>query len=232
MFTKQRFLNMGWFRKLYRPLQPLYKPLVQRLRRGNQNRVQLQRSRQQIQQQIRTQNPPYKVIVGAGETQYAGWIATDYPALDITSTEDWQRYFIPQSIQRIVAEHVLEHLTTEQLRQFLRAVRPYLTDDARIRIAVPDGYHPDPTYIEYVRPKGSGAGSDDHKILYNCELLAKEVQQAGFVCELLTYHDAQGQFHETEWYEADGYIERTGGTRILDGKQFIYTSLIVDCLPE
>jgi predicted SAM-dependent methyltransferase len=223
---------MGWFRKLYRPLQPLYKSLVQRLRRGNQNRVQLQHSRQQIQQQISVQNPPYKVIVGAGKTQYTGWIATDYPALDITKAEDWQRYFAPQSIQRIVAEHVLEHLTTEQLRQFLQAVRPYLADDARIRIAVPDGYHPDPTYIKYVRPNGSGLGSDDHKVLYNYELLAKVVEQVGFICELLAYYDAQGQFHKNEWDIADGYIERIGGTRTLDGKQFSYTSLIVDCLPE
>jgi predicted SAM-dependent methyltransferase len=232
MFTKQRFLNMRWLRKLYRPLQPLYKPLVQRLRRGNQNKVQLQHSRQQIQQQISTQNSPYKVIVGAGDTHFAGWIVTDYPALDITKAEDWQQYFAPQSIQRIVAEHVMEHLTTEQLRQFLHAVRPYLTHDARIRIAVPDGYHPDPTYIEYVRPNGSGAGSDDHKVLYTYELLVKEVQQTGFTCELLEYYDAAGQFHRNAWDAADGFIERTGGTRNIGGKQFEYSSLIVDCLPE
>jgi YD repeat-containing protein len=223
---------MGWFRKLYRPLQPLYTPIVQQIKRSWYDKSQLQRSRQQIQQQISVQHAPYKVIVGAGESQFTGWIATEYPALDITNPEDWQRYFTPQSIRRILAEHVLEHLTTEQLRQFLHAVRPYLTHDARIRIAVPDGFHPDPLYIEYVRPNGSGAGSDDHKVLYTCEMLSAEVKRAGFDCQLLEYYDTTGQFHRNEWDAADGFIERTDGTRTLDGKQFSYTSLIVDCVPE
>jgi predicted SAM-dependent methyltransferase len=224
---------MDSLRKLYRPLQPLYAPIVQNIKRNWWDSVQLQRSRQQIQQQISAQNPPYKVIVGAGETRYEGWIATDKPALDITNPADWQRHFAPQSIDRIVAEHVMEHLTTEQLRQFLYAVRPYLTDDAGIRIAVPDGYHPDPTYIEYVRPGGSvDGGADDHKVLYNHELLANEVQQAGFACDLLEYHDAAGQFHRNQWDKANGHIERTGGKRELYGKEFDYKSLIVDCLPE
>jgi predicted SAM-dependent methyltransferase len=223
---------MGWLRKLYRPLQPLYAPIVQTIKRNRYDNLQLESSRQQIQQQISAQNPPYQVIVGAGETRYEGWIATDYPALDITNPADWQRFFAPQSVRRIVAEHVMEHLTTDQLHQFLHAVRPYLTHDAHIRIAVPDGYHPDPLYIEYVRPNGSGDGADDHKVLYNHELLANEVQQAGFVCELLEYYDAAGQFHRNKWDKADGYIERTGGYRTLGDKQFSYTSLIVDCLPE
>jgi predicted SAM-dependent methyltransferase len=223
---------MDSLRKLYRPLQPLYAPIVQKIKRNWWDSVQLQRSRQQIQQQISAQNPPYKVIVGAGETHYTGWIATDYPALDITNAQDWQQYFAPQSIDRIVAEHVMEHLTTEQLRQFLHAVRPYLTHDAGIRIAVPDGYHPHPMYIEYVRPDGSGDGAKDHKVLYNHELLANVVQQAGFTCELLEYHDAGGQFHRNQWDKADGHIERTGGVRIFDGKEFNYKSLIVDCFPE
>jgi predicted SAM-dependent methyltransferase len=223
---------MGWFRKLYLPLQPLYTPIIRRIKRSYWEKVYLKHSRQQIQEQIRTQPLPYKVIVGAGETQYTDWIATDYPALDITNAKDWQRYFAPQSIHRIVAEHVLEHLTTAQLRQFLHAVRPYLTRDACIRIAVPDGYHPNPLYIEYVRPDGKGPGSDDHKVLYTCDRLVAEVEDAGYTCQLLEYFDADGQFHKTEWQAADGYIERTGGYRSIGDKQFSYTSLIIDCLPR
>jgi len=232
MFTKQRFLNMRWLRKLYRPLQPLYAPIVQKIKRNRYDNLELERSRQQIQQQISAQNPPYLVIGGAGKTRYEGWIATDKPGLDITNPADWQRFFAPQSVRRVLAEHVMEHLTTDQLRQFLHAVRPYLTHDAGIRIAVPDGFHPDPTYIEHVRPGGSGDGAKDHKVLYNYEMLANEVQQAGFVCELLEYHDAAGQFHKTEWHAADGFVERTRGTRTIGDKKFPYSSLIVDCLPE
>ena len=35
------------------------------------------------------------------------------------------------------------------------------------RIAVPDGFHTDPSYIENVKPGGTGEGSEDHKNLFN-----------------------------------------------------------------
>ena len=54
---------------------------------------------------------PLRVVLGAGGTSYPGWIGTDRETLDLTSPRDWSRLFAPGSIDRLLAEHVFEHLT-------------------------------------------------------------------------------------------------------------------------
>jgi len=41
-----------------------------------------------------------------------------------------------------------------------------------LRVAVPDGFHPNPGYIERVKPGGTGPGAGDHKILYTYRTLS------------------------------------------------------------
>ena len=115
---------------------------------------------------------PLKIIIGAGATRYDGWIATDIPAFDILNREHWTLLFPEHSIDRMLAEHVFEHLTPEQLAAVLREARRYLNSGGRIRFAVPDGNHPDPNYIDRVRPGGSGIGASDHKVLYDCDSIS------------------------------------------------------------
>ncbi len=101
----------------------------------------------------------------------------------------------------------------------------------RLRIAVPDGFHPDLNYIEYVKPGGTGFGSDDHKVLYNYESLTNILEKAGFQIKLLEYWDEKGEFHFQDWLSADGYVERS---RLYDPRNqdgtLSYTSLIIDAI--
>ena len=212
-----------------RMLRPLYAPLVRAYRR----RAALRQARTAIRTQVeemRGSGQALKVIIGAGSTRYEGWIATDIPAFDILKHEHWARLFQPNSIDRMLAEHVFEHLTAEQFQDVLRIARIYLADGGRIRIAVPDGYHPNPDYIQHVRPGGLGEGADDHKVLYTCDLMGDLLAAQGYDVQLLEYYDAAGEFHHRAWQAADGFVRRSAwhDSRNAAG-QLVYTSLIVDC---
>ena len=215
--------------RLKRLFSPLYAPLVRRFRRAKSLRAQRRRIRTDVRQ-CRAASRDIKIIIGAGETRYDGWIATDIPAFDILNPAHWAQLFPPKAIDRMLAEHVFEHLTTAQLGEFLQIAGPYLAPAARIRIAVPDGHHPDANYIERVRPGGSGIGADDHKVLYTWELISEVLGEFDFHYQLLEYFDAEGTFHRHEWSEQDGFIRRSAkyDRRNADG-DLNFTSLIIDC---
>jgi predicted SAM-dependent methyltransferase len=170
-----------------------------------------------------------KIVVGSGGTVFDGWISTDLETLDITSPLNWQRLFEPGCIDRILAEHVLEHLSERDCRTSLGECFCYLKPGGLLRIAVPDGFHPDPPYRECVRPGGTGDGASDHKVLYNYILLTEKLEGAGFNVQLLEYWDEKGMFHFHKWSSEDGHIFRS---RLFDPRNrdgsLAYTSLIVD----
>jgi len=171
-----------------------------------------------------------KVIIGAGATRYSGWIATDLPAFDILKGGHWARLFPRRSIDRMLAEHVFEHLTAEQFAAFLGRARAYLKPSGRIRIAVPDGNHPDADYIARVRPGGSGPGAAEHKLLYTCAQMGALLRQSGYQYTLLEYFDAAGLFQRRPWEAQDGFIRRSAAhDRRNAAGELRYTSLIVDC---
>ena len=160
-----------------------------------------------------------KVIIGAGQTRYAGWIATDVPSFDVRRCQDWARLFPPGSIDRMLAEHVFEHLTVEEFAEFLMAAKAYLSSIGRMRIAVPDGHHPDSDYISRVRPGGSGEGAFDHKVLYNFDIIGQLLHEKGYKFDLLEYFDEAGQFYRRPWSAADGslgaQLSTTNATRVV-----------------
>ena len=213
-------------------LRPLYAPFVRSYRR----QAHLKRERQTIRAQVEQMQQvgrTVKVILGAGATRYDGWIATDIPAFDILKHEHWARLFQPNTVERILAEHVIEHLTIDQFKDFLRIARIYLASGGRIRLAVPDGRHPDPDYIARVRPGGTGEGADDHKVLYTGELMRATLTGQGYDCQLLEYYDASGEFHHRDWHPEDGFVRRSAfhDARNANGR-LAYTSLMVDCWPR
>lgn len=181
---------------------------------------------------LRLSNQPLKVVIGAGPTHYPGWMLTDIPFLDATDAAQWKRIFSKGGIQRILAEHVFEHLTTEQFCQFLRAIRPLMAPDGFIRIAVPDGFHPDADYIEWVKPGGIGPSSDTHLLMYDYQLLTDLLRREKYQFCLLEYFDENGQFHKTDWDAEDGMINRSADhDRRNKARPLAYTSLIVDFWP-
>src|SRR5690554_2271245 len=91
-----------------------------------------------------------RVVLGAGGIYQEGWIATDIDRLNIVQEQDWHALFVPNSIDVLLAEHVWEHLTLEEGVIGLKHCFQFLKPGGYFRIAVPDGNHPDPEYIEYV----------------------------------------------------------------------------------
>jgi predicted SAM-dependent methyltransferase len=178
-----------------------------------------------------------KINIGAGpdglRPEYADWISVDKDFLDITMEEDWLN-FTPgySSLDNILAEHVWEHLTDKDTQLANTNCYKFLKKGGRLRIAVPDGFNTDKDYIERVKPGGSGIGSDDHKILYNYQIMSERLKSAGFErIEFLEYWDENQNFNHIDWKVDDGFIKRSlkYDSRNKDGK-LGYTSLIVDAI--
>ena len=212
-----------------RLLQPVYAKPLRALRLWKGFRAEQRRIHAEVLQ-ARQAGQPVKIIIGAGQTHFPGWIATDIPAFDIRRPPHWRRLFPPASINNLLAEHVFEHLTSAQFSDFLATARDFLAIDGRIRIAVPDGNHPSSGYIKQVRPGGSGAGADDHKVLYTQASLCQLISGQGYAYALLEYFAADGVFHSQPWSAEAGFVSRSAAhdERNRDGA-LRYTSLLVDC---
>lgn len=214
-----------------RLLRPIYAPLLRRLRRRQSFLSEQSRIREAVRRTQQSEST-IKIIIGAGQTRFEGWISTDAPAFDVRNRDHWRKLFPPATIDRMLAEHVFEHLTSDELAKCLEIAAQYLAPSGRVRIAVPDGNHPDAEYIRRVQPGGIGVGAGDHKALYTCDLIGDLMRKQSYQFELLEYFDAEGQFHQSEWSADDGFISRSADhdARNAEG-QLNYTSLIVDCWP-
>lgn len=169
-----------------------------------------------------------RIIVGAcEEDKYEGWIATSKARLDLLREADWAN--LENSVDAILAEHVWEHLDGDAAIVAAQNCFNSLKPDGYIRVAVPDGWHPDEDYIDRVRPGGWGAGSEDHHVLYTYSTLKAVFEFVGFQVTLLEYFDERGTFHYQEWTPADGMITRSArfDSRNVTG-ELAYTSIIMD----
>lgn len=177
-----------------------------------------------------------KVIVGAGSTFQLGWKSLTQDELDLLDSAGWARTFTPSSVDVLLAEHVWEHLTlAEGLKAALNCHR-YLKRGGYMRVAVPDGLHPEPNYIDWVRPGGIW-NPDDHKVLYTYKTLGDVFTQAGFKVLLLEWFDEQGRLNVGKWSMQDGNIMRSAKhwyahTFLSLVVKAPYTSLIIDAYKE
>ncbi len=172
-----------------------------------------------------------RIVVGASGIYPPGWVPTDINTLNLLRLADWNAYFAEASIDAILAEHVWEHLSAaEGLIAALHCFR-YLKPGGYLRVAVPDGLHPDQHYIAQVRPGGTGAGADDHQLLYTYRSATALFAHVGFQVRLLEYFDEAGNFHFHDWAPSAGMIRRS---RRFDprnaGGVLAYTSLILDAV--
>jgi predicted SAM-dependent methyltransferase len=173
-----------------------------------------------------------KFNIGAAKFGYEnGWLFTDIDSLNITKANDWKTYLRFLKLDKIVAEHVWEHLSDKDTELANKNCFYFLKKRGVLRLAVPDGLNPDKSYIEWVRPGGSGAGAYDHKILYTYKIMKERLEHAGFTVDLLEYWDENGIFHFKEWSDDGGRISRSKryDPRNQEGK-LNYTSLIVDAV--
>lgn len=174
---------------------------------------------------------PLRLVIGASGKTTPGWHETEQRYLDLLIPADWERLFVPGSIDAIFAEHVWEHLTPEDALTAARNCHRFLAKGGSLRVAVPDGFHPNPEYIAAVRPGGTGAGADDHRVLYDYARLREVFEAAGFAVELLEYFDGNGVFHRTDWSDERGHVRRSARYDERNaGGTLAYTSIILDAV--
>ena len=97
-----------------------------------------------------------KVIIGAGEQRWDGWIATHREDLDLCDAESWRRWFGARWASALLCEHVFEHLTETEGRAAAAICFAYLEPGGFLRVAVPDAFFPDADYQAMVKPGGPG----------------------------------------------------------------------------
>lgn len=170
-----------------------------------------------------------KIILGAGGVTRAGWLATEQHQLDLMQPGTFAAIgLLPGTVDAFLAEHVWEHIDADQGQAAAALCYEYLRPGGHLRLAVPDGLHPDPDYIEWVRPGGSGPGCDSHHVLYNHRSLSVVLTGAGFEVRLLEYWDEAGTFRCYRWDADDGFVERSALHDPRNEHGLHYTSLMMD----
>lgn len=174
-----------------------------------------------------------RIVLGASGYHDPGWIPSEIDFLNLLRPNDWERFFKPNSIDAMLAEHVWEHLTPAEGLFAARVCFQYLKPRGYLRVAVPDGFHPSPAYLEHVRVGGTGAGADDHKVLYNYKTLTGLFEEAGFRVKLYEHFDEAGHFHCEAWLPEDGTILRSAKFDERNrGGVLNYTSIVIDAIKD
>ncbi|MBX3103245.1 MAG: methyltransferase domain-containing protein [Bacteroidetes bacterium] len=230
-------------KKLIRPVLDLF-PFLTNYRTRRWMRL----SEEQFHKRIQQHTGPLNIIIGAMNSQYPGWVSTNWNELDMTKGHQWKRYFSEKKCDKIMLEHVLEHISEEDIARFLAAAYASLKSGGTLRIAVPDGYNPDERYIDFVKPavprKGQEKseypwvkptdkiiGDPNHKSLLNIDSLSAALQRAGFEVHPLEYYTPEGGLVANYPNDDNGVIYRTVSKdfRCYDfGKTF--NSLIIDAV--
>jgi predicted SAM-dependent methyltransferase len=155
---------------------------------------------------------PLRVIIGAGDQQWPGWVVTQKEQLDFLNPEDWQDSFHNRPVDALLCEHVWEHLTESEGRAAAALCFRWLRPGGYLRVAVPDGNYPDPDYQILARVGGPGPKDHPaagHKTLYDYKTFSDIFTGAGFNVDLLEYCDNQGRFQYHQWSVDDGPIYRS-----------------------
>jgi predicted SAM-dependent methyltransferase len=184
-----------------------------------------------------------KIIVGAGGVTQPGWLSLEARDLDIRDRNSWLRRYAPGTVDAVLAEHVLEHLTPIEARAAADNVYEFLKPGGYWRIAVPDGYNPDPDYHGFASPAGvyqriwNPILNDfpSHQVFYNVYSLTDLLKGSGFAVRPLEWFSPDGQFIRDAWSHAQGQIRKAFGTDHVARMNFwVYgwdnLSLIVDAL--
>lgn len=138
-------------------------------------------------------NIPLNLVLGAALTSQKNWISTNEDYFDITKSWDWRRCLGRNpNLNKLLAEHVLEHLTYEETNNFLALAYSYLNDGGTLLIAVPDGNHPDLEYRKNTGINGIGPDASDHKQFINWQAIFSLCTSNGFSVELLEGYDSSG----------------------------------------
>ena len=185
-----------------------------------------------LKSKIKNTSGKLQIIIGAHHTDYENWLPTNIENLNLLRTESFQDLFGDKKVSRFLAEHVFEHITYSDALIALKNCYSYLEKGGAVRIAVPDGLHPNQDYIDMVKPGGFGEGAHDHQLLYDYKKLSKVFEDAGFKVNLLEYYDEEGTFHYNDWDSKDGHVIRSKRYDKRFNEPLGYSSLIIDGIKE
>lgn len=153
-----------------------------------------------------------KLIIGAGNTVFDGWITTQEGDLNLLNPCDFTQHLNGKLADAMLAEHVWEHMTIDDGLLAAKNCYDFLKPGGYIRCAVPDAYFRNDWYQNMVQVGGPGPVDHPaytHKVLYNYKTFHKVFEDAGFDVELLEYCDEEGRFHYKYWNSLDGHIGRS-----------------------
>jgi predicted SAM-dependent methyltransferase len=111
-----------------------------------------------------------KLILGAGQTSFEGWISTQETDLDLLNRNDFEKNYKENSIDAMLAEHVWEHMTKEEGIVAATNCYDYLKEGGYLRVAVPDLNFRNESYQNMVKVGGPGPidhPAYTHKIVYD-----------------------------------------------------------------
>jgi predicted SAM-dependent methyltransferase len=185
-----------------------------------------------LRSKIKSSSGKLQIIIGAHNTDYEKWLPTNIHSLNLLETSSFEHLFGNKKASRFLAEHVFEHISYSDALIALKNCYNFLEKGGAVRIAVPDGLHPNPEYINMVKPGGFGEGAHDHKLLYDYKKLSKVFEEAGFKVNLLEYYDEEGTFHYNDWDSKDGHVIRSKRYDKRFNEPLGYSSLIVDGIKE
>ena len=176
------------------------------------------------------------LILGAALTKQKGWFSTNQEWLDISRENHWKRLFNSKKrVRKVLAEHVFEHLTLQEMRNALSLIYENLTLGGSLRVAVPDGNNPNFEYRKNCGINGIGADAEDHKQFITFELFREEALKVGFEVKLIEGYLKNKQLIFEEFDYNLGYVMRSrrniNNLLPREGWDFTdaNTSLIVDC---
>ncbi|NQX55309.1 hypothetical protein HQN86_16925 [Pedobacter panaciterrae] len=186
----------------------------------------------QLKAKIKNSTGKLQIIIGAHTTDYKDWLPTNIENLNLLEIASFDNLFGDKKADRFLAEHVFEHISYDDAIVALKNCNKYLKKGGVVRIAVPDGFHPNPDYINMVKPGGHGEGAHDHKLLYDYKTLSKAFEESGYRVNLLEYYDENGQFHFKEWDSKDGHVIRSKRYDKRFNEPLGYSSLIVEGIKD
>tara|TARA_B100000886_G_scaffold339872_1_gene306776 strand:+ start:506 stop:1213 length:708 start_codon:yes stop_codon:yes gene_type:complete len=175
------------------------------------------------------------LILGAALTNQKGWFSTNENWFDITKDGHWKRLFNSKKrVNRVLAEHVLEHLTIDEMRNTLKLIFENMVNGGSLRIAVPDGNNPNPEYRKHCGIDGIGADASDHKQFLTYEFLSREIEKIGFQYDLKEGYLENKELVKKNFNDNLGKVIRSRSNSVNHFKKGwdFYdsnTSLIIDC---
>lgn len=173
-----------------------------------------------------------KINVGGASRVIPGWVLSDIQQFDVTDVGHYVKAFGGNGFAAMRSEHMFEHLFPVQTEIAAAMSYLFMAPGGHFRIAVPDGYHPDPFFIHHVE----AGNRHQHKMLWTVDNMPPLFLKAGYDVQMREYFDRDGDFHKhrVEDEEADmakwSKVWRVADEGLVRDKLYGYTSLYFDAI--